>query len=339
MHITSPADTTSTLANLIHTSVPLADKTWFKTGGLARYYCEPTSSLAFGQALSFARTHELALFVLGQGANCLISDAGFDGLVIRLALNQITLEAPLESPTSTNYSADSVFVCAEAGVSFDTLITWCLDHNISGLEEFSGIPGTVGGSVFINIHYYEYLLSDFLVQAHVLSTTTGEILIVDKNWFNFSYNYSTLHTQNYYLLSAVFKLRQVSTTQAAYARGRSHEIIRHRHKRYPAYNTCGSFFRNFYEHEVTLTSAGKKLIYVAYYLDKLGVKGTLSHGGALVSYQHANMLINTGNATSNDIVTLARTMQELVYNNFDILPQPECQLIGFKEYPLLALNI
>jgi UDP-N-acetylmuramate dehydrogenase len=318
-------------AQFIKTNIPLADKTWFKTGGLACYYCEPTNNIEFCQALSFARTHNFAVFVLGHGANCLISDTGFDGLVIRPALTQITLEF-LENTTT---SSDTVFVKAEAGVSFAELIHWCLDHNISGLEEFSGIPGTVGGSVFINIHYYEYLLSDFLIQAQVLCKATGNILTVDKHWFNFGYNYSTLHTQEYYLLNAVFQLKQVSATQAAYARGRSYEIIRHRHKRYPAYNTCGSFFRNFYEHEVTLTSAGKKLIYVAYYLERLGVKGELSHGGALVSHQHANMLINTGNATSNDIVTLARTMQELVYTKFKILPQPECQLIGFKEYPLL----
>ena len=77
------------------------------------------------------------------------------------------------------------------------------------------------------------------------------------------------------------------------------------------------------------------MIYVAYYLDKIGVKGQLKVGDAIVSYQHANMLVNCGNARSADIINLARAMQEMVKKEFGILPQPECRLVGFKEYPLL----
>jgi UDP-N-acetylmuramate dehydrogenase len=77
------------------------------------------------------------------------------------------------------------------------------------------------------------------------------------------------------------------------------------------------------------------MIYTAYYLDKIGAKGTLKVGGALVSHQHANMIVNAGNATSTDIITLARTLQEKAKELFNIVPQPECRLIGFKEYPLL----
>ena len=120
-----------------------------------------------------------------------------------------------------------------------------------------------------------------------------------------------------------------------YAKGRSEEMIRHRAKRYPTAYTCGSFFRNFHEHEVTLMSQGKKLIYVAYYLDKIGVKGQLLVGDAVVSYQHANMIVNRGKATTADIIALAQKMQTMVLDQFGILPQPECRLIGFKQYPLL----
>ncbi|MDZ4149981.1 hypothetical protein, partial [Methylicorpusculum sp.] len=80
---------------------------------------------------------------------------------------------------------------------------------------------------------------------------------------------------------------------------------------------------------------GKKMIHTAYYLDKLGIKGTLQVGDAIVSWQHANMLVNKGNATSADIINLARIMQQLVFNSFGIMPHSECQLIGFNEYPLL----
>ncbi len=77
------------------------------------------------------------------------------------------------------------------------------------------------------------------------------------------------------------------------------------------------------------------MIFVAYYLDKIGVKGELKFGGCQVSYQHANMLVNFDNSTSNDIILVAKKMQTLVFENFGIIPQPECILIGFKNDPLL----
>ena len=113
-----------------------------------------------------------------------------------------------------------------------------------------------------------------------------------------------MHEGDYYLVSATFKLKVATELKAAYAHGRSVEIIRHRMQRYPRSHTCGSFFRNFYPEEVTNESAGKKMIYVAYYLDKIGVKGQLAIGDAIVSYQHANMLVKRGAATTSDLVTL-----------------------------------
>jgi UDP-N-acetylmuramate dehydrogenase len=306
---------------IIQEQISLHDKNWFRTGGPARFYAEPTDAESFQLVLSFARENNLEIFVLGEGANILISDEGFDGLVIRPQLKQMVHDA-------------ETLVTAGAGVTMDALIEYCLNNNILGLEEFSGIPGTVGGSVYINLHYFQFLLAQFIVSATVIERSTGIIKTVDPAWFNFGYNQSTLHDEQHYLVDATFKLTPATDIETAYARGRRVEIVRHRTSRYPSKNTCGSFFRNFHENEVTLEGNGKKMIFVAYYLDKIGVKGALSIGDAIVSYQHANMLVNRGNATTNDIITLARTMQELVHKEFGIIPQPECRLIGFKEYPL-----
>lgn len=313
-------------AVVIQENIPLQDKTWFNTGGNARYYAQPSTAQEFAEALLWAQENNLAVFVLGKGANVLISDEGFDGLVIHPNIKTIHV---IET------SAQNVLVTAGAGVQISDLIEYCLSHQIIGLEEFSGIPGTVGGSVYINLHYFEFLLEHFLVQAQVIHKATGRIETVSTDWFCFGYNQSTLQKEEYYLLTATFSLKKVSEIQAAYAHGRSIEITRHRHKRYPIKNTCGSFFRNFHEHEVTLMSNNKKMIYVAYYLDKTGIKGQLQVGDAIVSYQHANMIVNQGKATSTDIINLARTMQEIVRDQFTLIPQPECKLIGFKQYPLL----
>lgn len=312
---------------IIQEQCDLKNKNWFKTGGPARFYSAPTTLEHVIESLDFAQKHTQDIFILGQGANILISDAGFDGLVLHPQLDDITIVDTLSDGT--------VYVKAGAGVILHHLIDWCLERNISGLEEFSGIPGTVGGSMYINLHYYQFLLEHFVHTASVINLSNGIVETVNPAWFAFGYNTSTLQQKKHMLVDTTFILKKVSDLDVAYARGRRNEIIRHRATRYPQQNTCGSFFRNFLPGEVTHTSNGKRMIYVAYYLDKVGLKGELQHGGAIVSYQHANMIVNQGNATSNDIIAVARSMQEKVYTQFGILPQPECQLIGFKEYPLL----
>ena len=309
--------------SLIQTNIPLHDKNWFATGGSARYFAQPTTGKEFQESLGFAHQNSLPIFMLGHGANILISDEGFDGLVIRPALNDMII------------NQDQSTITAGAGVSMHDLILFCLDQGYINLEEFSGIPGSVGGSIYINLHYYEFLLAQFLVSATIINRTTRTIETVTPEWFGFGYDESKLQDESYYLVDATFRVKKVNDLEIAYARGRRQEIIRHREKRYPVKNTCGSFFRNFHDHEVTMISNGKKMIFVAYYLDKLGVKGALRVGDAIVSHQHANMIVHSGKATSTDIINLVRTMQEMVKNEFGITPQPECRLVGFKEYPLL----
>jgi len=312
----------------ISSNEPLHQKTWFQTGGPARWYAAPSTISAFQEAIIWAREHDIPIFVLGEGANILISDDGFDGLVIRPKLYDI----------SFRHHPDITYVTAQSGASFDAVIQRCLDQHLIGLEELSGIPGTVGGAVYINIHYFQFLLDQFFVSARVINAQTGEVKHVDRNWFQFGYDQSRLQTGTHYLIDATCAVTPASFYDTAYAQGRRDEIIRHRSKRYPAGGTCGSFFRNFHEDEVSIIYHGKKMIYVAYYLDKIGVKGNLYHGGAMVSPQHANMIVNYNNGTSSDIVAIARRMQELVYDQFGIVPEPECQLIGFSSYPLLRIS-
>jgi len=310
----------------VERAVGLHDKTWFGTGGPATFFCEPRTIEECRQAFAFAAQNEVPYFILGLGANVLISDDGFDGLVIRPRLDQISFTGGLD---------DSVLVCAGAGVTMHRLIKECLASNVTGLEEFGGIPASIGGATRMNLHYFGATLSDFVVAGRVMACATGEVHEADRDWFAFGYDESRLGGSDYLLLEATLKLKKVSELDAAYHRGRLAEIIRHRVKRYPSTRTCGCFFRNFHEHEITCEINGKKLPYVSYYLDRLGIKGQLSVGGAMVSHQHANMIVTAEGATSADVIDLARLMQEMVSETFDMVPQTECQLIGFKEYPLL----
>lgn len=315
--------------SIIQQQISLKDKNWFQTGGNAEYFAAPTNAVEFSEAVKFAAQNSLSITLLGEGANILISDAGIKGLTIRPQLKTISLVSD---------DKEYGYVKAEAGASLPAVINFCLDNQLLGLHEFSGIPGSIGGAVFINVHYFEFLIEHFIQEATIIEKATGNLHVVTKDWFNFSYDYSTLHEKTHYLVDVTFKLKKGTQQEADYAKGRRDEMIRTRARRYPTSRTCGSFFRNFFEDEVTLISNGKKMIYVAYYLDKLGIKGELSVGDAQVSYQHANMIVNRGNATSQDIISIARAMQEKVYAAYGILPQPECQLLGFDEWPLFTTN-
>jgi len=307
---------------IIEENVSLKDKNWFGTGGYATHYCQPTTEKDFSEALSFAQENNLKVTLLGKGANVIISDDGFNGLIITPKLQTITHEK------------EKNLITVGAGTSIQKCIDWCLDHNLIGLEEFSGIPGTIGGAVYINIHYFHFFISHFLTQAKVINKQTGEVKTVDNPWFQFGYDQSKLQKKEWFLLKATFALHQATDLETAYVKGRRDEIIRQRNARYPTSHTCGSFFRNFHPDELDDVVNAKQLPFVAYYLDKLGIKGELSHGDAIVSHQHSNMIVNRGNATSNDIIALARKMQVLVFDNFGLLPQAECQCIGFNSYPL-----
>ena len=307
----------------IQESVCLKSKNWFQTGGTARYYAAPATEAAVVDAIQFASTNGLKIVVLGEGANVLFSDEGVDGLVISPKNTQIVCDA------------EGASITAGAGVSMPYLINFALARNLLGLEEFSGIPGTVGGSVYINIHYFEFMLGQFLTAATVINLKSGTALRVDRGWFGFAYNQSTLQGHEWLLFDATFALRRGTDMEAAYARGRQHEIERHRHRRYPTARTCGSFFRNFLPDELNAIVGQKKVPFVAYYLEKAGVKGELRLGGASVSHLHANMIVTEEGATSADVVAVSRVMQIRVRELCGLTPQPECRLIGFDAYPLL----
>lgn len=306
---------------LIEKNVILSDKNWFKVGGPAKFYCQPTTEAELVEAIKFANKENLQTFVLGEGANVLVSDDGFDGLIIRPQIIQLSL-------------ISNELIKAGSGASFKDVINFSLDNNLIGLEEFSGIPGSVGGAVCMNIHYFDFLLDHFFVNARVLDRQAEQIFDADKAWFEFGYDQSKLQDPRYILVSAVFRLKKVDDMTATYYKGRRDETIRHRLRRYPQSNTCGSFFRNFHADEAPIIN-GKKMPFIAYFLDKLGIKGELRVGKATVSHQHANMLVTLPGAMAKDVVELVRTEQKMVLEKFGVLPVPECQLVGFKEYPFL----
>jgi UDP-N-acetylmuramate dehydrogenase len=324
-------DADTKIDKLLQKNVTLADKNWFASGGAARWYVEPKNQEEFVQAIQAAITHQWPVHMLGLGANTLMSDAGFDGLVIRPVDKSI-------SYIQDSKNTEQLLITAAAGLTVDELIECAHAHNGIGLEDFACIPGTLGGAVFMNIHYFKSFFGDYIDAATVIDKRTGKLQKVAVEWFNFGYDTSRLHDGDYYLYDVTLRCQKVTDLEVSYQQGRVLEIIRHRRSRYPYQYTCGSFFRNFLPHELKNATIEKPVPFIAYYLDLLGIKGQLRVNHAVVSYQHANMLVNEGGKSSSaDIILLARTMQQMVYDKFGLMPVSECCLVGFSEYPLLKV--
>lgn len=321
---------------LIQKNISLQDKNWFRTGGIASHYAEPQTDNNVQMLLAYAQQNALPVIILGQGANVLIAEGMIKGLVLRPMLRTISIDH------------EKGQVRAGAGVLIAELIEYVQAQGFCRFEDFAGIPGTVGGALFINLHYFSRLIAQDLLSARIVHVPSGEILTVDAAWFAFGYNQSRLQQSfydqltaqtnpEYLLLDATFMLTPADDLARAFARGRCEEIIRHRNRRYPMARTCGSFFRNFSPDEVA--SLPGAITAVAYYLDTVGVRRIFTQGPVRVFSGHANMLVTQEGATSDDVIAVARKMQKLVYEQFGLALYPECQLIGFSEYPLLDYTL
>jgi UDP-N-acetylmuramate dehydrogenase len=314
----------------ISQNIPLKKYNWFELGGEARYFAQPSNTFELESVINFSHEKGLSIKILGLGANVLIADEGYNGIIIRL---------PDQNISHYYIDENTGILEADAGCTIESLIEYSLNKSfLFGLEEFSGIPSTVGGALFINLHYYSFLISQFIYNAKIYDIDEKKIFTVNADWFEFGYDSSKVkHNKKYIIISAAFILKRNNELYAEYAKGRSIEIIRHRQNRYPYQKTCGCFFKNITFEEAPANYEGKKILSAGYYLDKIGVKGELKINNCSVSSRHANMLIHNGSGSAHDIIEIAKIMQRSVYNKYGFLLEPECELIGFETYPLYTL--
>jgi UDP-N-acetylmuramate dehydrogenase len=297
----------------IKENVPLKPYVTFKIGGQARFFCEPSNYDEVIEAISFAKENKLPAFVLGLGANILVSDNGFNGLIIR-------------QKNETIFVKDNI-VTAQAGVAIENLINTALAENLIGVEDFSGIPSSVGGALYINLHYFDAFIANFVKSAKVLDRETLKVQEVDSSWFNFNYDSSRLKTdKDHVLLEAHFDLKKVDDYTKHEAIGKSKEIIRTRKYKYPSEPSVGSIFQNLNTEEQK--QYGLPTRSIAYLIDVCGLKGT-KVGDALLSHRHANMIINVGDAKAEHVIELAQIIKDKVKERFGVDLRFEVQLVGF----------
>ncbi|MCD8484645.1 UDP-N-acetylmuramate dehydrogenase [Candidatus Woesebacteria bacterium] len=284
--------------------------------------------------LQFCQSNDIPYTLLGGASNVLVSDAGIDGLVILNQCAEVAVLAESEvSPliaeewwaTVLRELTEYQFFVAETGIKTAELVKFAVSKNLSGLEPFLGVPGTLGGAIYNNSHYTNELIGDFVVAVEVL-TPDGQRIWLNQEACEFAYDDSRFHRSGESILRVIFALltgeRSVLDTnlrEATVKRATTQPL---------GVPSSGCMFRNVeLPPEKQAEYDGKTVLSAGWLIDQAGLKGTRV-GGAVVSDKHANFLVNDGGATAADIQALAETVRQAVLDQFGIELEREVFFIG-----------
>jgi UDP-N-acetylmuramate dehydrogenase len=302
--------------------VPLDQYSNYRIGGPALYFCDAANEEEIRAAVLFAREKKMPLFILGGGTNLLISDNGFQGVILKPSLMQ--LEAAGE------------MVTVGAGVMVADLLKFTIEHSLSGLEWAGGLPGTVGGAVRGNAGAFKGEIKDRILSVESFDVATLKTISRDNAECKFGYRSSIFKEKDgrEIILSAKIQMGKGDATKIAAA---IQEKINYRRERHPMeYPNIGSTFKNVDLNLVPKIwrDAVAKVVKVdpfpvvptAYLISEAGLRGT-QHGGAMVSQKHPNFIVNLGNATAADVEYLIGVVKERVYEKYGIRLEEEIQRV------------
>ena len=277
--------------DLIKTNEPMKNHTSFKIGGPAEIYIKITSIEELQKVLEFAKKENVKITILGNGSNVLVSDKGIKGIVIKTNLKDINIE---------NKDSKNVEVTVSDAVPIGFLAQKFLKEEITGFEELSGIPGTIGGAILMNAGAHGKEIKDIVTEVTAMDYN-GKIFNFTNEEAEFTYRHSKFSNGEYIILQAKMLLQKGSKEEI---KAKMDEYAQYRKEKQPIeYPSAGSTFKR-----------GTDFI-TAKLIDEAGLKG-YSIGGAKVSEKHAGFIINTGNATAKDVLDLARYVTDKVYEKF-----------------------
>ena len=290
---------------LVRRNVPLGPLTTYKLGGPAAYFAEVPDEEALAEIASSGMATEVPTLVIGRGSNLVVSDSGFNGLVIRLG----------EGFSGVEFDAGRPAVTAGGSVPLPKLARAAVDAGYTGLEFFVGVPGSVGGAVRQNAGCFGSETSDRLVMADLVDVATGNMRRATAEDLDLSYRHSNVGNSEV-VVRASFRLDRGDPDDS---RAEMREITRWRRDNQPGGTlNAGSVFKNP-EH----ISAGELI-------DSLGLKG-LRVGDVEVSRKHANFFVAGPNATSAQIAELMTEVKDRVLEMSGTILEPEIQMVGFDQ--------
>jgi UDP-N-acetylmuramate dehydrogenase len=318
------------MAIQIQKDVLLVPYTTFRIGGVARFFVEVGSEEDLVEALKYAKENNIEYFILGGGSNILVSDKGFDGIVIRMKHEAWNMEQKTGDMEQINIEYWS-------GVMLSQVVSASVKNGLTGLEWATGIPGTIGGAVRGNAGAFNGEMVQSVVSVRAINTLDSrmEIIKLTNKDCHFKYRSSIFKEENgWIILSITLNLKQGDAKEST---NKAREIIRKRVEKQPKYPSAGSFFKNpvvenekiveLFEKD-TKTQSKEKKIPAGWLIEQIGLGGK-TIGGAQISEKHSNFIINIGNATAEDVIILSSLIKQKVRNEFGVQLQEEVQLVGF----------
>ena len=289
--------------NRIKTKEPLNRYTTFRIGGKADFIAEPEKPEQIAELADLCKKEKVPFFIMGNGSNLLVSDDGYRGMIIHIAdgMSRITVEGTR--------------ITAQAGASLIKTAVTAKQHGLTGMEFASGIPGSVGGAVYMNAGAYGGEVKDVLLDAEVL-TQEGEFLTLTGEELDLSYRHSCIFEKNYVVLSARFSFEKGESDKI---KARMDELAKARREKQPLeFPSAGSTFKRPEGY-----FAGKLI-------QDAGLKG-YTVGGAQVSEKHSGFVVNRGGATAEEVAFLIKQVQKKVMKQFNVMMQPEVRFVGFAD--------
>jgi len=280
---------------------PMSLHTSFKIGGPADLFFKPLDIEDLRIIFSFCLSEKLPFFILGSGANILVSDRGIRGAVIDMS-------------NIKSISIKGTFLSASAGLPISTAAALAGENNLSGMEFIYSMPGSVGGSLWMNARCYGKSISEILVSAELL-TDKLELVTFKAKSGGFGYKLSPFQKMDAIIINAVFRLKKGKSTEIT---SRMEQIEEDRRKKgHFLFPSAGSVFKNN-------RSFGMPTGEI---IEKAGLR-SYSQGGAKISDYHANIIINNGNAKAAEVLKLIELIEERVFNRFGFKLEREIILAG-----------
>ena len=296
--------------------------TSFRIGGNAKYYVEVFSIEELKESLIFAKDKKIDFYILGGGTNLLIGDDGFSGLIIRMKMNEI--------------SVDGEAIEAQAGVPLIKAINMASQQGLSGLEKLAGIPGTIGGAVRGNAGAFSSEIKSCIKSVTAFDTEKKELISFENEQCNFAYRTSIFKKNKKLIVistTLILQKGEISEIQKL----TTDTIMTRSARGLNGVKSAGSYFMNpVVENEKLCSDFEKekgvpvrnKTLPAGWVIEQAGLLGK-QIGGAQVSEKHANYIINTGNATAQDVIMLVSYVKQQVRDQFGIQLNEEVNYLGF----------
>jgi UDP-N-acetylmuramate dehydrogenase len=284
----------------VHTDEPMSRHTTFRIGGNADYFVKPGNADEVAAVIVVCREYNIPYFILGNGSNLLVSDDGYRGMIINIMDN-------MDSVT-----VDGRIITAQAGAMLVRVSVMARDNALTGLEFASGIPGTIGGAVYMNAGAYGGEMKNIVKTVRAIDEY-GRIYELDSEKMDFSYRHSIVEERKLIVLEVTLELEHGSREAID---DRMKELAEARRSKQPLeYPSAGSTFKRPEGY-----FAGKLIM-------DAGLRG-YSVGGAQVAEKHCGFVINKGGATASDVVELIRDVQHDVDDKFGVTLEPEVKMLG-----------